>query len=73
VGTLLLTILRIASALSQLTYPSCAFGISASQSVRALRRSVPAHLRARCGIIFADEIHRLVSDLLAIILLRRLQ
>jgi hypothetical protein len=38
VGTLLLTILRIASAFSQLTYPSCAFGISASQSVRALRR-----------------------------------
>ena len=38
-GTLLLTILRIASALSQLTYPSCAFGISASQSALALRRS----------------------------------
>src|SRR3979409_2581292 len=41
VGMLLLTILRIASALSQPTYPSCAFGISASQSVRALRRAFP--------------------------------
>ena len=37
-GTLLLTILRIASALSQLTYPSCAFGISA-QSVRQMNKA----------------------------------
>jgi hypothetical protein len=31
------------------------------------RRERAAHSRARCGIIFADEIHRLVSGPLAII------
>ena len=46
---MLLTILRIASALSQLAYPSCAFGISASQSVRALRGQYIHALTARTG------------------------
>src|SRR6266436_9527735 len=38
VGTLLLTIVRIASNLSQLTYPSWVLGFSASHSFRVLRR-----------------------------------